>query len=344
MRGVATADPTASSLKSTAYSYDALGRLDIQTDRDESNNVLASFDYTVRADGKRTALVETIWFDANEDGVVDPGEQKTTTYDWTYDNVGRLADEVIDHWDDQFDQTEKFIYDLTGNRRELTRDKGNNSITDAVITYDYDANDRLLEEALDDLTAANDDATTTYAYDHTQQTSKTATSTATLATRSSQLFAYNLQGRMSSVVNEGYTDGTLSSRERTSYDYDSRSYRVSLVNETDSNLDSTFTETSRTEFLADHRNHTGYTQTIRETTTNADGTTKTIDYTFGLDEISQRVVERNPSGDVVSDNTHVFGHDGHGSVRVLYDLTTTLASVAQAFTFAAYVFPAELWS
>ena len=64
-----------------------------------------------------------------------------------------------------------------------------------------------------------------------------------------------------------------------------------------------------------------------------------IDYTFGHDEIAQRVVERDnatPTPNVISDTTHVFGHDGHGSVRVLYDLAGTVANIAQAFTFAAY--------
>ncbi|MEM6470949.1 MAG: RHS repeat-associated core domain-containing protein [Planctomycetota bacterium] len=57
------------------------------------------------------------------------------------------------------------------------------------------------------------------------------------------------------------------------------------------------------------------------------------DYTFGHDEIAQRVVERDAQGAITSDETYVFGHDGHGSVRVLYDAA---AAIAQAFTFAAY--------
>ena len=64
-----------------------------------------------------------------------------------------------------------------------------------------------------------------------------------------------------------------------------------------------------------------------------------MDYTFGHDEIAQRVVERDnatPTPNVISDTTHVFGHDGHGSVRALYDLAGTAANIAQAFTFAAY--------
>ncbi|WP_197455185.1 RHS repeat-associated core domain-containing protein [Stieleria varia] len=91
---------------------------------------------------------------------------------------------------------------------------------------------------------------------------------------------------------------------------------------------------SETSFLADHHNHTGYTQTIRETTYDDQGNVvKTIDYTFGQDEITQRVVDTNDQGQVTNDQLHVFGHDGHGSVRVLYD---TAATIAQVFTFAAY--------
>jgi hypothetical protein len=36
------------------------------------------------------------------------------------------------------------------------------------------------------------------------------------------------------------------------------------------------------------------------------------------------------------DQTHIFGHDGHGSVRVLYDLAETIANAAQVLTFSAY--------
>ena len=60
------------------------------------------------------------------------------------------------------------------------------------------------------------------------------------------------------------------------------------------------------------------------------------DYTFGHDEIAQRVVDRDAGGTIISDVTHVFGHDGHGSVRLLYDLAGTAATIAQAFTFNAY--------
>ena len=242
----------------TSYMYDSLGRLDVMTDTDGNGNALSSYDYTVRADGKRTSSTEQTWFDENSDGVQDAGEVKTTTTTWTYDDSGRLTDEVLDHWDDAFDQSESFTYDLTGNRTQLERDKGNNGTIDEAITYTYDANDRLLDEVLDSIVDI-EDTTTTYSYDQTQQTSKTVTSTSDQFPVSAQTFTYNLQGRMASVVNEGYdASGTLTSRERTGYQYDSKSYRVKLTNETDAAIDGTFTLSSTTELLASHRNFTGY--------------------------------------------------------------------------------------
>ena len=312
----------------TSYLYDSLGRLDAMTDTDGDGNTLASYDYQVRADGKRISSTETIWFDENSDGQLTANELKTNSYSWTYDDAGRLTDEVLDHWDDTVDQTESFSYDLTGNRTQLDRDKGNDGTVDEAITYSYDANDRLLDEVLDSI-VDTDDTTTTYTYDQTQQTSKTVVD-ATSLTRSSQFFTYNLQGRMASVVNDGYdASGVLNSRERTSYEYDARSFRVELTNESDAALDGNFTLSSTTQFLASHRNHTSYAQTLRETKFDTDGNVIEItDYTFGDDEISQTVTDENGNS-----ATHIFGHDGHGSVRVLYDVAGV---IAQAFTFSAY--------
>ena len=284
---IAPGDTVSNSVE-TSYLYDSLGRLDVMTDTDSSGNTLASYDYTVRSDGKRTSSTEQTWFDENEDGQLTGNELKANSYSWTYDDAGRLTDEVIDHWDDGFDQSESFSYDLTGNRKQLDRDKGNDGTIDEVIMYAYDANDRLLDEVLDSIVDA-DDTTTTYAYDQTQQTSKTVTSTTDQLPVSAQAFTYNLQGRMTSVVNEGYdASGTLTARDQTGYHYDSKSYRVKLTNKTDTALDGNFTLSSTTEFLASHRNKTGYAQTLRETKFDADGSlTKQIDYTFGDDEIAQ---------------------------------------------------------
>ena len=332
----APGDPVPNQIETT-YLYDSLGRLDVMTDTDSSGNTLASYDYEVRPDGKRTSSTETFWFDENEDGQQTANELKTNTHSWTYDDAGRLTGEVIDHWDDAFDQTESFTYDLTGNRVALDRDKGNDGTIDEAITYTYDANDRLLDEVLDSI-VDTDDTTTTYAYDQTHQTSKTVVRTSDQLPISAQQFTYNLQGRVASVVNEGFDEnGVLSSRERTGYEYDSRSFRVELTNATDAALDGNFTLSSTTEFLASHRNKTGYAQTLREAKFDASGNlVKQIDYTFGDDEIAQRVRDFDASGAVTSDQTLVFGHDGHGSVRVLYELVGTATAIIQAFTFSAY--------
>ncbi len=259
----------------TDYDYDALGRLDTQTDSDQSGNVLASYDYEVRADGKRTSLDETVWFDANDDDIRQAGEVKSTSYDWTYDDVGRLTDEAITHFDSGVSQAEKFEYDLTGNRTKLEKDTGYSGtfVPDEVFAYDYDAGDRLEFEYLDSDNNGTTDQTTAYAYDQTQQTEKAVTAGA--VTVSKQIFGYNLQGRMASVTNEGY-DSTAISVARTNQ----LQLRLQVVpsqtrqrerNRHQRSPSDIWTETSSTEFLADHHNHTGYTQTIRETTTNADG-------------------------------------------------------------------------
>ncbi|TWT32078.1 RHS repeat-associated core domain-containing protein [Blastopirellula retiformator] len=59
---------------------------------------------------------------------------------------------------------------------------------------------------------------------------------------------------------------------------------------------------------------------------------KVIEYNFGHDEISQTVTEYT-GGVPVTPTTHIFGHDGHSSVKVLYDAA---AAIAQVYTYEAY--------
>ncbi|MDR1962399.1 MAG: hypothetical protein LBQ50_01310, partial [Planctomycetaceae bacterium] len=99
------------------------------------------------------------------------GNAQKNEIGWTYDTAGRLIQEVFDHYDDTLDQTQEWEYDLVGNRTLQKLDKGNDGF-DTITSYTYDVNDRLLEEILDDLTAANKDRLTKYEYDHTQQTGK----------------------------------------------------------------------------------------------------------------------------------------------------------------------------
>ena len=316
----------------TDHDFDQLGRLDTMSDTDAGGNVLASYDYEVRPDGRRTSLEET--FRLEQSGI---GFQPVSTrYSWQYDGLNRLTKEVIDHWDDAFDQTEAYGYDLTGNRESLTRDIGNDAINDTAITYYYDDNDRLLTEVLDDLTAADADTRTSYGYDHTQQTSKMVTAGSLPV--SSQTLTYNLQGRLGEAIVDAHSaSGVLQTRTRSTYEYDMRSFRVGQRLDNWNAQAGQFEFGSDTEFAVSHRNHTGYAQTLRETTTHADGSTETIDYIFGTDEIAQRTVERSSGGIITSDQTYVFGHDGHGSVRVLYDLAATGTNLIEAIaTYSSY--------
>jgi RHS repeat-associated protein len=78
-----------------------------------------------------------------------------------------------------------------------------------------------------------------------------------------------------------------------------------------------------------------YGQTLIEKVKNAAGqATQRTSFTFGADEITQTVTTFNPStGVVTATATRAFGHDGHGSVRVLFDAA---AAVNQVFTYSAY--------
>lgn len=321
------------------YVYDSLNRLDVlthyRTDGTTAdlanlsdNDKLAEFDYEVRDDGKRTVLVET-FYDADGDPVL------TNTYAWDYDALGRLVEEDLDSTNNALDFTATYAHDLTGNRLEKTVDWGRDATIDETTSYAYDANDRLTTEALDTDGLAGAEQTTTYDYSHTQQTGKTVTQADSSAVETN--YAYDLQGRMQTVTNvTRNTSSVVTRRERLTYDYDSRGIRTSSLHEIDADANNVYETRTKTEYLIDHRNHTGYQQVLRETHYDADTglVTKTVDYTLGHDEIIQTTQlydsSGNPTGSPV---TLVFGHDGHGSVRVLTDMA---AAVAQFFIYDAY--------
>ena len=79
---------------------------------------------------------------------------------------------------------------------------------------------------------------------------------------------------------------------------------------------------------------------LRETTTDlgTEEITKVVVYTVGHDQISQTTIPYT-GGTPGTPTTLVFGHDGHGSVRMLLDMAAavaTLAGVRQIFSFDAY--------
>ena len=212
--------------------------------------------------------------------------------------------EVFDHYDDEFDQTQEWDYDLVGNRLEQRLDKGNDG-WDAIISYEYDVNDRLLKEMLDDLTAANKDRETTYRYDHTQQTGKRVTENGVLVSETK--FEYDAQGRMAKVTI--MTDGRV---ETTSYEYGADGIRV--ASEQEIYVDGELVSKTRTEYVNDPLSLTGYSQVLKQTDYDAENNVvKTVSYAIGHQRISQIVVENG------IEQEYYFTFDGHGSTRALVD-------------------------
>ena len=324
------------------YTYDAMDRLDTLTyyapgaeyvvNHLDDFDIRASYDYAVRADGRRIGATETVWFDGGA-GYASP---HTSNLVWGYDDLGRLVDESIDHYVNSLDRNEHFIYDLAGNRRSLTLDLQRDGSVDESTAYAYDANDRLITEALDAVINA-DDRTTTYGYDHTQQTVKDVYSGSTHISLTNS--AYDLPGRLKVVTITSYSGGSPSHVERTTYAYDAAGIRVDSLNEINANpgVDAIYETVTRTTYLNDNNNATGYSQVVRETTTSGGQTQKVIVYTLGLDQLSQATIPYSaglPGPAVV----YHFIADGHGSTRALLDSAGAIAitGVVQVFDFDAY--------
>ena len=305
------------------FVYDGLGRLDLLTDYGPDvmtpdvytdNPIRARYDYTVRADGKRT-----------EESYTQGGQ--SGTFAWEYDDVGRLIEETLDGNGTSLDYTENYTFDLVGNRLSKSMN-GANGFKSTL--YSYDDNDRLLSET-------GDSETITYAWgDGNSATYQTGKSTEIGGFIVKEVtYGYNLDGRMATASTDSYSDGFVVRHEAVSYRYGIDGIRLSATN---SVAEIGGTTTRRVDYLVDPQNHTGYQQVLRETT--LDGSSEVqqvIDYTIGHDLVSQTTTPyANGAGGVSV--TLTLGYDGHGSTRVLYDLAGTIATVgtAQLFLYDAY--------
>ncbi|QDU82488.1 tRNA(Glu)-specific nuclease WapA precursor [Polystyrenella longa] len=327
----------------TTYEYDDLYRLDVLTHYEpdstpndlSDNDKLASYDYTVRADGKRTAATETRW---------DNGTPLVDAFSWTYDDLGRLITEVFDSHDNALDFEANYTYDLVGNRLKKTVDQDLDLDIDETYTYTYNDSDQLLTETkvvgnVDDGTnLETDDTTTTYSYTNTLQTGKEVKATYANTVLTDTSFDYNLQGRLETVTIDTYTSGSISGQEITTFEYDDRGIRVSAHHAVDSDYDSNLEVDETTTYLNDPMNHTGYSQVIEEVTVdnlNSQAETERVIYTLGLDVLQQvKYDSANPTG-----LNSIMLHDGHGSVRMLTNMlaaVTVVNSIPQIFTYDAY--------
>ncbi len=318
----------------TTYEYDLVGTLSRTTT--DTGQVLLVTQYQYDNMNRLIKLLNFV--DANNDGIWNNGEERISqfdylldnlgrkvraeerfgndnsqknTIDWEYDNAGRLIQEIFDHYDDNFDQTSEWIYDLVGNRLQQT-------VNGVVTDYDYDANDRLLHEILGV-------KETFYGYDHTQQTSKTVKENGTLVSETT--FEYDVQGRMAVVTT---IKGVRT--EIVKYEYGADGIRTSAENEVWE--DNALVSKTRTEYLNDSRSLTGYSQVLRQTEYDANGNVvKETSYVIGHQRISQTVEIG------AQKEQYFFTFDGHGSTRVLVDALGAIAQYAgmdQVFHYDAY--------
>ncbi|MBX3420679.1 MAG: RHS repeat-associated core domain-containing protein [Pirellulaceae bacterium] len=240
-----------------------------------------------------------------------------------------------------------WAYDLVGNRLSQTKfipGVFNGPDKNEQTLYSYDANDRLKSEMYTgtqttqeepQVTTTTNTSQTIYAYNKTQQTSKTKVE-GTITT--TQTFSYNRQGLMASVITDTSDQTTL---KRVDYSYDTGGHRVGTAEyEALVSAPESWTLTATTRYLTDVQNPTGYSQVLQETHYSGGAPSKKIIYTVGHDQISQATYTLDTSGLQSLASNLFFGTDGHGSVRALYDLAGAVATVGtslpQQFDYDAY--------
>ncbi len=336
------------------YTYDELNRLDLLEHYFDANNNqqfdagdrrLATFDYEVRADGRRTGVTEETYDIA---GLL----TQTNTIAWVYDGLNRLVAEYFDGEGTTHDFIDFYTYDLIGNRKKKEHDADplftgitqptdllsstpnfTNGTGDETTTYVYDDNDRLLTEATVDNTAAAK-KTTTYEYGGvgnpgTEQTKKVETNHTTGVTKTTDS-TYNLQGRLSRVEIDDTSDGTPDTT--IDYEYSDSGIRVSQTKDDG-------TGPIKTRYLVDGNNHTGYAQVLEAwEDLNSNGVRdagELTSYVLGHDVISQWL--SNPPAGVLP--AQFLLYDGHGSTRGLVDamgLPVAPGGKQQVFAYDAY--------
>ena len=209
-------DPNGSTVD---YVYNDLNQLVQETQyASDGTTKLAQYDYTLEADGKRTAAMETFWWDDNSDGVPDPHVNNLT---WTYDADGRLTEEILSSYDPSLSYIDDFTLDLVGNNLAKTRNWTDPAKPDETIASTFDANDRLLTST--DTPSGGTATTTTYDYGPgnawTVETGETAV-TGSVTTRS-VVYKYNLQGQLSQATVKTCDPSTdaLTSDQQSTYGY-----------------------------------------------------------------------------------------------------------------------------
>lgn len=134
----------------TEFKYDALDRATAvthfrnvgDTDRvfDSGDEFVETFSYTYD-NGQRTSETTRKY---DDDGTL----TDTLTYDWQYDDLGRLTKETFVSSASPVKNYETdYAFDLTGNRLSKLDVFANDEARDILFDYKYDANDRLVQDA-----------------------------------------------------------------------------------------------------------------------------------------------------------------------------------------------------
>jgi RHS repeat-associated protein len=123
-------------------------------------------------------------------------------------------------------------------------------------------------------------------------------------------------------------DGTKTRIERISYDYNTDGIRVLSRHEIDADADGNFETRKETKYLNDPLNITGYSQVLKQTETDLETHEQTnITYIIGRNKIAQITVKNG------TEQEFYFTFDGHGSTRVLTDLT---GAILELYAYDAY--------
>ncbi len=216
-------------------SYDDLNRLKY-LENHKGDTILSSYSYTLDKVGNRTKVVE-------QDG---------RTVDYIYDDLYRLTEEKITDAVNG-DQLYGYSYDKVGNRK--TKSENVNGAT-TVTNYAYDANDRLLDETVNQQLVAN------YTYDNNGNTLiKTENGITTE-------YTWNYENRLIAAI---VKDANGAIQQAMQYGYNDNGIRVvATVNSVE------------TRYLIDEMQP--YTQVLEEYSPNG---AVQVEYVYGNDLIAQ---------------------------------------------------------
>jgi len=200
------------------------------------------------------------------------GAYSTRTFDWTYDQLGRLTEEKLTSTIPGENYTGDYTYDLAGNRIELMAVAANGTVTETVSTYN--ARDELVQDVT---TVGGSSMTTNDAYDPNGSLISKVT-----VGGDSYLYTYNVRNELATATISRAEQGHAVQIDA-DYKYDDAGIRVESDETT--TVDGGTPTTQTTLFLIDNNNPTGYSQVLEQLSTV--GGAPTISYVAGLAIISQ---------------------------------------------------------